>query len=53
LAALQSRGDIYKFKIVRTLLFVKTRSQLNEKPEKDVKTIKQADFDDKGMDEDS
>lgn len=30
----------------------KTRSQLNEKPDKDVKAIKQAEFDDKGMDDD-
>lgn len=41
LAAIQSRGDIYKFKIVRTLLINNDRNQVKERPAKDVKSIKQ------------
>lgn len=41
LSVIQSRGDIYKFKIVRTLLMSKDRNQLNERPARDVKTMKQ------------
>ncbi len=41
LSVIQSRGDIYKFKIVRTMLMSKTRNQLNERPVKDVKSMKQ------------
>lgn len=45
---MESRGDIYKFKIVRTLLMSNDRNQVKERPAKDVKSIKQEEaiFDD-------
>lgn len=41
LSVVESKGDIYKFKIVRALLINKARKKIDEKQNKDMKSLKQ------------